>query len=671
MVPGLMALVQVLAAPAADRITTVEAVCQDYPERITQLLGALDLERGGLEAVNAAVAAQDYPKACHALLDYYRAAETVPWLRKPAVQPGAGRVAAADAILEGRFTLYNVTAAVPKRPDGGLDWTYNGPDGDREWGWGLNRQYWGRVLLRAYQTTGNRTYVEGYDRLLRDWIIANPYPGEKNSTPQWRGLEVFSRIAGSWPAAFYALEDVPEFTPAMRILMLSSVPDHAHYGRHFHAAGGNWIAMELLGLATAAVAWPEFKEADAWFDYATTRIIPEMTRQVYPDGVQKELTSHYHRVALRSFDNFLRLAQRAGIELPGECNAAIEHMYNYLAYAMRPSGYGPLNNDSNLDFTRSEVLARVKVFNRPDWAYIATNGQEGEQPEGLPSVVFPWAGQVVMRSGWDAGAHWAFFDAGPLGIGHWHYDKLHLSVAAYGRDILVDAGRYTYKGGPWRSYFVGSPSHNVVLIDGKGQQAYEREAKQSIEGNYSLTPEFDYARGTYDAGFDGVEGTAVHTRVVTYVRGKYWVVVDRIDTDRPRTIQPLWHFHPDCTVTAEDTSVVSTDAGKGNVRIVPASDLPWQVDIVKGQTEPHIQGWYSRQYNIKQPSPCAVYTASIDAPTTFAWLILPARGPIGPARAGLESASEGNVKLRLQLGNAVPETITVSLAGNGVERGTH
>ena len=74
-----------------------------------------------------------------------------------------------------------------------------------------------------------------------------------------------------------------------------------------------------------------------------------------------------------------------------------------------------------------------------------------------------------MRNGWDANAHWAFFDMGPAGAAHRHVDKLHLSVTGYGRDILVDSGRFTYKGGKWRRHFTGTSAHNTVVIDGARQ----------------------------------------------------------------------------------------------------------------------------------------------------------------------------------------------------------
>jgi hypothetical protein len=622
-----------------------------------------------LETVKTAVAAEDLPLACSALLEYYRTSDTAPWLRSDPPKPGTGRVPEADAILEDTFTLYTITAKVPRRANGGLDWTYNGPNDDREWGWGLNRQQWGRTLIRAYQSTGNPIYIEGFDRFIRDWITSNPYPGKANNTPQWRGLETYMRMVGSWSTGFYALQETPEFTPATRILMLSSIPDHAHYARNFHAGGGNWITMELYGLATVAVCWPEFSESDAWFEYAMNRLLPEMSEQVYPDGVQKELTSHYHRVAVHNFYRFAVLAERVGRDVPEDYRSGIERMVNYLAYSMRPSGYGPLNNDSNLDHTRPEILHGAQRLERADWLYIATNGREGEKPDGTPSVVFPWAGQVIMRSGWDLDAHWAFFDVGPLGIGHWHYDKLHLSISAYGRDLLVDGGRYTYKGGPWRNYFVGSASHNVILMDGHGQTRYERQVSEPMTGNYAVTPDYDYARGTYDGGYPGVEGAATHTRAVVYVRGDYWIVVDRVTTDRPRTIRTLWHFHPDCVVELDTASVASVDEGKGNVRVTPVSDLPWRVELVTGRGEPNIQGWWSHEYNKKEPAVCAVYTAALATDATFAWAIIPGKGPVPPlGTASLEWTGPDAVQVRLQFPGKPVETVDVPLHGSEVAR---
>jgi hypothetical protein len=612
MLPEIAMVLLSFVAGAAHTGASIESVCREHPEKVTRLFDALDLDRAGLESVKANVAAQDWPGACQVLLDYYRSSARAEKMRIEPAAKTEERDAAADAILNDTYTLYQISAKVPRRPDGGLDWTCNGPDGDKEWGWGLNRQQWVGTLVGAYANTGNPIYVAAFDALIRDWVISNPYPGERSSTPQWRGLEVHFRTGIAWPEAFYRLQEAPEFTPAARLLMLSSIPDHAHYNRNFHAQKGNWVTMEMNGLASAAVYWPEFKEAKAWFDYAMARMTPELAGQVYPDGAQKELTSSYHRVALRNFERFLQLAAEANLEAPPDFKACIERMYHYLAYTMNPSGEGPLNNDSDLHSMRAELMEKAIEFHRPDWTYLATNGAEGTPPEGPSSTVFPWAGQVILRSGWDAEAHWAFLDAGPMGIGHWHYDKLHLSVAAHGRDILVDGGRFTYQGGPWRAYFVGSPSHNVLLVDGHGQNACDKEALEPMHGNWAFTPEYDFTRGVFDNGYEGVEDTVTHARAVLYVRGGYWLVVDRVTSKEPHDLTALWHFHPECAVSAEGPDAVSTDEGKGNVRIVPSPGVSWNLELVRGREEPSIQGWWSRQYNSKEPNACAVYTARME-----------------------------------------------------------
>ena len=76
----------------------------------------------------------------------------------------------------------------------------------------------------------------------------------------------------SWTEIFVSLQRCAAFSDAARILMLSTLPDHAHYLRNFHAGTGNWLTMEMNGLAAIALTWPEFREASAWLDYATGRM---------------------------------------------------------------------------------------------------------------------------------------------------------------------------------------------------------------------------------------------------------------------------------------------------------------------------------------------------------------------------------------------------------------
>ncbi|MBI2421640.1 MAG: alginate lyase family protein [Candidatus Hydrogenedentes bacterium] len=639
-IAAVIILVMIACVPAVGAQETLVDLVRRDPGRIQRLFEQLDLGRADLAGVRDAVTKGDWTGACEALLLHYReGANPVFSSHLPPVERDDAVIARAGAVLKDTFTFYDQTGTAPRRADGGLQWDYTGPENDKEWAWALNRHFHLGWLLEAYAMTGDTKYAAAWDAHVRDWILQNPF-AEPNANPLvWRGLETFFRVR-AWAAGFHALQRDPAFTPVTRILLLSSIPDHARYLRNFHKETSNWIAMELNGLASAGIGWPEFKEAAGWVDYGVARLTEELAAQVYPDGAQMELTSHYHRVTLNNFQAITDLMRKAGREAPPAFSETVARMWDYLAYTLNPQGYSPLNNDSDLDRNGPGVLAMAESLGRPDWTWIASNGARGTQPEGLPSRVFPWAGQLVMRSGWDRDAQWAFFDAGPMGIGHYHADKLHVSVSAHGRDILVDGGRYSYVGGRWREYFTGSASHNVILVDGKGQAKHPLKAEAPVAQQFVTHPDYDLGYGNFDSGFAGVEGCVGHERLVYYKRGAYWIVVDRITTDRPQSLSALWHFHPECAVGTEGQTVASTDAGQGNVRIVPAIGTPWELSVIKGQEAPVIQGWWSREYNHKAPAPTAIYSQNVEQTSTFAWLIVPAKGMPPEAQLRMEMSGD-------------------------------
>ncbi len=637
-------------APADGDARSVGWVVANQPERVRALFDSLNLDRPGLEAVRKAIRVSDYTGACEALLTYYRTAPTAAWLRHGPV-PESGRTSSrADAIVADTFNFYRDEAKVPRTRRGTLDWSYNGPKNDPEWGWSLNGHHHFNTLTQAYYNTGRREYVERIDADVRDWILHNPMPSRMTRKGPWRGIEAASR-ARNWMFTFYGLQACDEFSPAARLLMLASLSEHAHYLMLFHRReAGNWAVTEIEGLATIGAAWPEFQDAPGWRAYALEKMGKQMGEQVYPDGAQTELTSIYHRIATEHFDKFIGVFREFGFAVPDSLSVGVQKMWSYLALTMRPDGTTPENNDAERRDIREKLLAAARTYDRPDWIYIATNGASGVIPAAGPSVTFPWAGHAVMRSGWQADAHWSFFDIGPFGTAHQHRDKLHLSIDAFGRALLVDAGRYNYQRGPVRDYFTGSAAHNVVRIDGRDQKPTAERANDPVAtSEYGTMPEWDYARGMFNSGYEGVRGQAIHTRAVIYVRDRFWVVADRVETDRPREIEALWHFAPDCSLTLDGRTAVTVDEGLGNLRIVPVGGMGWKPEITAGVERPAIQGWYSGYYNEKTPNPTAVYRAEIPGTTTFAWVIVPARGAVPAVNATVISSRAERIELRVQI----------------------
>jgi len=667
--------------PEWQGIITAEDLWDIYPEKINRIFSALNLQFSGLEPVREALNAADTIAAAKALLDYYQISHSHEWLRSESDRYNdPGHLQLSKQVLEAKVDWRGVAVEIPKTVNGGWDWNYTGTEHDAEFGYTLNRHGYFLHLLRGWQETGNAVYAEKFDRIIRDWIINNPLPEKddpfwevhRTSTMEldwrdigeviWRDLDAGIRLGESWPQAFFGFQQAEAFTPAGRLLMLYSMLVHTQYLQDYHKTNHNWATMEMNGLGYAGLIFPEFEQSDKWIQYALEVMQSEINGgQVYPDGVQQELATHTHWVALSRFETMVENFRNAGRTVPSEYLQRIEAMYDYLAYSMRPDGHQPLNNDSDREDVRPRVLKAAELYNRPDWIYIATNGERGEKPEGLASKVFPWSGLHVMRNGWDKMSHWAFYKTGPYGIGHQHRDKLHLSIHAFGRDLLVDSGRYTHEDyfsfNPtiWRGYFRSSFSQNVILVDEAGQGAWSLIADEPHrEGrDFINTADFDYARGTFTGEYEQIggqmiEGSAEHTRALLYVKDKYWIVVDRIATDRPRKLQALWRYGPKLTTVIEGDQVVSIDEGMGNLRIVPASDISWDLELIEGQTEPFIQGWYSETYGKKEPNPTAVYSTHVENDTIFAWVLVPADGNVPPVKASLTDKQAVTITIEIE-----------------------
>ncbi len=256
---------------------------------------------------------------------------------------------------------------------------------------------------------------------------------------------------------------------------------------------------------------------------------------------------------------------------------------------------------------------------------------------------------MISRSGYDADAHWSFFDIGPWGSGHQHNDKLNIAVSAYGRDLLVDAGRFAYTGevaAKFRRYATGSQGHNVLLFDGKGQGPGVPVTSSPVsDKDYLITDEYDFARGSFDHFID-LEGTCNHTRTLFYSRGDFWVVVDQVSTDRPRKVEALWHWHPENKLKIENDKVYTSNE-KGNLQIIPAGNQKWEVKMVKGQEDPEIQGWYSPEYNKFEPNPTTIFSTQIEGDDTFVWVLYPSDKEEKLVRAEIVSETSKEIKVKI------------------------
>lgn len=581
------------------------------------LLLSLNLDFPGLEGVRAAYEAGDVSRALDELAAYFRVRpEPDPTLL---ALPDPAAAGALEEAMQHRFVFYNEPGTVPGRP---FDWTYK-PGIDWEWTWALNRHQWWPQLASAYLATQDERYAQELDMLIRTWVGGHPPTPDDRSA--WRTIEAGIRTYGAWPAVLSALKASPSISRDTWLYYLRSIHDHAEF-LLAHPKGGNWLLMETNGVLTCGLVFPEFRRAEGWVKTAVHVFEREMQGQVHPDGAQLEYSTGYHFVCLRNFEMALDKLERAAAppaRLSAEYRQRLAAMWEHVMYMLRPDGRLPMLNDADNRRVAPELLVAGEKHHRADFVYAATNGQRGAPP-AYDSYRFPWARRAVLRSGWDSAAMYAFLEAAPFGYGHQHEDALTVELFAYGTPLLGAMGRFTYAQVPIRRYLISSEGHNVLLVDGQGQdqrslaaslpQTAERPAQwlaqEPTADPWVSNPNCDVAYGRYDGPWQGgIEGVSWE-RWLAFQKPKangerpgLWLIRDRVSGEGTRDLTWLLHFFPGWIILDDPSGNLITDygAGRGNLVAAFANPQGIAIDAARGQEQPP-RGWYSDEYGKLEPA---------------------------------------------------------------------
>ena len=641
---SLRILIVALVVFGAVLVATEPAPAADKGPRLSDddLFGSLD---PGFPAISQALTLKKrgaIPGARSALAAFVRTRKEPADFGQKARRDQNADTSRAESILSHRF----VVVGIPHTFGEDIDWGFNPTtvldsklDRDHEWTWQLNRHSAWVTLARAYQATGDERFAREFDLQFSDWIAECPVPvngANQRAYSKWRTIEAGIRMSWTWPSVFTIFRRSPSVKDSTLISMLKSMIEHGRYLRSY-PTGGNWLTMEMNGLFHVGVLLPFAGESKDWRDFAAQRLVAELDTQVYPDGAQIELTPGYHNVALRSFLGPVEIAGTYGHSLPDGYLAKLERMFAYNMWVMRPDRDAPRWNDSwHVDVSGTLKKGFALFDHRKDFQWIATSGQGGRRPDHT-SHFFPYAGQVVLRSGWGSDALFLGFEAGSFGYGHQHEDKLGIVIFAYGKELLVEGGSYAYDASKWRRYVLSSYAHNVVLVDGQGQvqRGLPRQqylSKEPIDVSFHSDENYDYARGTYDLGFGRREQRPVrHVREVVFVktRGLFFVrdTLESLD-GKSHSYQAMFHLDARKVDVDKDSGIVETqDEAVANIRIVPLSGKGLKTGVVRGQETSVVQGWLPRGHGIRgvRPIPTIVYERRSAKPVYFLTVLQPLR----------------------------------------------
>jgi hypothetical protein len=533
----------------------------------------------------------------------------------------------AEDACRGRFTNAGETADVGVEPD----WIGAALPEDREWRIEWTKFYFGLDLAHAYADTGEQRFLDAWQRLVGSYL---------RQVPAGEGIEDTSDVAArrvqnwiyAW-AAFAAAPGFPGLRGGLDRELLQGVREHAEYIRDNLTAERNHRTLELYALLIVALALPELDADGALLALATEQLHENLLADVRPDGVHREQSTHYHCIALRSFLGAGENARRFGLTLPDGYDEHLARACDFAMHCHRPDGAIPALSDSDTGSYADLLVLAADLLEREDFRYAATGGREGTPPARCcPS--FPHGGYHVQRSGWGtrgrafADERFLIFDCGPLGDGgHGHYDLLSVEIAAGGRPLVLDPGRYTYdeQEPNLRHWFKGTAAHNTVVVDGLDQTPYRKgkPRKGTIARGRLVARHGAPCLDLVDGEATSTCYDAVHRRRVAFVADEYWAIEDRLTADGPHRYDLRFHLAPEANGRVE----VTAREGGFVVR------APGMALVIAGDVEPVIEpGWIAPDYGVRHEAPVVSVAVEGVADATFTTLVVPlADGEEAPA----------------------------------------
>jgi hypothetical protein len=500
--------------------------------------------------------------------------------------------------------------------------------------WEVNRFGWVFPLARAYVLTGDKRYFEIMWELVRSWRAANP----PNLGINWFSAQEVSIRMLALVFALYAFQPAFAGHPERVAMLAQMVAAHAERIppslSYAIAQGNNHLLVEAVGLYTAGMLFPEFKQAGRWRGLGSRWFIRAMRDQVSPDGGYIQHSVNYHRLALQAALWAARLSETGGEPLPTATLGQIDRMTAWLERLVDPStGAGPnFGPNDGAEILPLSILpfddqrptlqaARRLLHDEPrygrglwdEWSlWLGVLGREPAERETRPdekSMSIAGSG-LQLIAGREARG---YLRAGRFHSRPGHADQMHLDLWFGPFNIAMDAGSYLYNADPpWDNALSGAAHHNTVLVDGvdamipAGRFLWLAWNQAKILGRWQSHGGDLEVLAAERPG--DLAGEVTHRRTVVRAGDRRWFVIDDLLGVGDHRVDLNWLL-PDLPCRFEAGSLVlSTPVGEVTLGIEPkksaqSSFRAGSIVSGPGMDEPIVTyGWFSPTYALKIPA---------------------------------------------------------------------
>jgi len=536
------------------------------------------------------------------------------------------------------------------------------PDASAKNVWEINRlQFLPRIAIN-YKVSGNEEYLTQFVKILSSWIDRNPYLMGVN---WYSNIEINIRLI-NWFLCWQILDThkICEYNSLFKSFVeekwIPSIYQHCYYSYHnpsYYSSANNHLISEYAGLFIASSFW-KFDESEKWLKYSAIGLEKEIQVQ-HSSGINKEEAAEY----IQFITDFFLISYVVGVksgkpfseQYQRQLHSIFAYIANFLDCDSNFPKYGDeddgkcisLDEDEKFNNFRSLLTSGAIIFDDPECKERSNGfdlknyllfGEKGENEfESIPDIrtnkvskFYSDEGHFIFRKSEKNKEIYLHFDAAPLGFlsiaAHGHADALSFILNVDGQPVFIDSGTYTYHTEPdWRHYFIGTLAHNTLRINGHDQAVnggptlWIRHYKTVILGQLS-GGDTEHVQATHD----GYVGDNIrHIREVVFHRlREEFEITDTIELlkGRKAIVEIPFHLHPALNFAnlTKNTFLIS---GDGIRRTEFQVDEKLDPQVIKGQLQPEILGWYSDSFMKKEATNAIYCKVQVECTTTFKFII--------------------------------------------------
>jgi len=518
----------------------------------------------------------------------------------------------------------------------------------------LNRLYHLPLLAIAARLNDDGRCLEEFEDLLHQWVNSNT---DRRGKP-WNELTTALRL-NSILLAYGCLRGTGRLGARAHLDVMLALTSHADYlaANLEYDILNNHLVFEGRSLIEAACAFPRLPGAKRWLKRGMAALDRELAHQVRHDGCHAEQSTGYHMQVLQEYLTAVAILRSGGSAVPAQWEPALQRMTDFLVEITRPDGTPPMQGDTALHDPQTPYVEEVLCCAA---SILGCSGlYAGERPmlrafcllgDKLPSPtaevfrtkasgsrLFPDGGCCILRGDTGDARAMVSFDCGPFALedspAHGHADALSFEFSAFGRNLVVDPGVFTYQAGRWRDFFRGTRAHNTIGVDGTDQvhlwgafRAYRPNGARLLswgdEGGLA------WADAEYLHRASGV----VHRRRLVLLESRLLLIADRLW--RTRAHDFCWRLHfplyaaefraNQCGHLLIVRAARGGDSACGLAVLCHSAEGDL-LEIVEGSEDPP-QGWISYAKGVKEAAPVLEWTRRAEREATFFSALFPFQG---------------------------------------------